>query len=99
MAVFDASTCVTFAPALRAASVAPPVYPKRFITETSSLFFLIIFSIHFQFSLCSGKIPTCLNVDSFKTNDNPSKFIFQDSGIFFLFHFFSKVAFDLFQNS
>ena len=65
------------APFTAAASVAPPVYAKRFNTLTGvSSPFLIRFSfsvfIRFpnqsQFVACSGKRPVCLKLNGFKLN-------------------------------
>ena len=46
-------------PAARQASVAPPVYAKRFRTLIP-FFSPIVSRSHFQFVSCSGKTPTCL---------------------------------------
>ena len=60
---FDASTRVTLAPADAAASVAPPVYAKRFKTFTGLFAFFIFSPNQSQFTACSGKSPVCLNLN------------------------------------
>src|SRR5688572_1941757 len=54
----DASQWVTSAPAAVATTDAAPVYAKRFNTRDDFFHLLTELKIKFQFSPCSGKIPT-----------------------------------------
>ena len=55
----------TEAPAAAAATVAPPVYAKRFKTLTGLFEFLIRSENHIQLTACSGKSPVCLKPRGF----------------------------------
>ena len=55
-----ASTWQTLAPAARAATVAAPVYAKRFRTLTGLSEPRILRMMKSQFAACSGKMPVCL---------------------------------------
>ena len=88
IAVFDPSTCVTSAPAERAANVAPPVYPKRFKILSGLHAFLITLPVHCQFGSCSGKTPVCLNAVGLMLNlISPNE----------IFHSFCILSFFFFQ--
>lgn len=62
----EASTWVTCAPAAAAASVAPPVYAKRFKTLTGRCEFFISPENQSQFAACSGNNPVCLKLKGFR---------------------------------
>src|SRR3989344_3846339 len=64
--LFTLSTCVTKAPALALARVAPPVYAKRFKMRRGLLSTLSI--IQSQLIACSGNIPTCLKLVDCSSN-------------------------------
>src|SRR5574340_359396 len=91
-----ASTCVTFAPAFAAKSVATPVYANKFNTFiglrlsedellgdwVTTLDVELIFSfIHFHCHSCSGKTPVCLKGVNFNQNFRLSISICHLSGI------------------
>ncbi len=59
IAFFDASTCVTCAPARALATVAPPVYANKCSSDSGRC--AITSCSQFQFVACSGNSPMCLN--------------------------------------
>ena len=71
----DASMCVTNAPARAANREAMPVYPKRFRISGFLFDAFIFFSIQRQFSICSGNIPICRDLEIFRATCRPSMLI------------------------